>query len=154
MRGKQAPRRKILPDHHYNSAMVQRMIHLVMERGKKTIATRIVYGALEKVKAKTKKEPLAIFEEAIKTISPNVEVKSRRIGGANYQIPIEVRGDRREALAMRWILTAARAKHGRPMEERLADELLEAIAKQGDAWKKREDVRRMAEANRAFAHFA
>lgn len=154
MRGKAAPKRPTEPDLRFNSVTVARLINRVMERGKKSIARKIVYGAMDIAAKKSNKDPLAIFEEAMANISPSVEVKSRRVGGANYQIPIEVRGDRREALGMRWILEAARAKRGRSMSERLAQELLDAAAKQGDAFKKREDVRRMAEANRAFAHFA
>ncbi len=154
MRGKPAPKRTILPDSKYQNLLVARFINHVMERGKKSTAQDIVYGALAIAQKKSGKEPMQIFDEAMKTVAPSVEVKSRRIGGANYQIPIEVRGHRRETLAMRWIIGAARAKRGRGMAEKLAQELLDAAAHQGDAFKKREDVRRMAEANRAFAHFA
>lgn len=153
MRGKPAPRRTIPPDPRFQNITLARFINHIMERGKKTIAQTIVYDALDIAAKKSGKEPIAIFEEALNAIAPSVEVKSRRVGGANYQIPVEVRGRRRETLATRWITEAARAKRGRPMAERLAQELLDSIAKQGDAYKKREDVRRMAEANRAFAHF-
>lgn len=125
-----------------------------MRRGKKSLAERIVYDALEIAGKKTKKEPLESFEEAIKVISPILEVKSRRIGGANYQVPIEVRGDRKVTLALRWIIGAARKKQGRSMAEKLAGEIEAAINKEGDAYKRREDVHKMAESNRAFAHFA
>lgn len=154
MRGKPAVRRAILPDIRYNNVLISRFTHQVMRRGKKTVAQRVVYDALELVKSKSGKDPLAVFQEAMKNVSPTVEVKSRRIGGANYQIPVEVRGIRRETLALRWIIGAARSKHPGSMAERLATELMNAASRQGDAFKKKEDVRRMAEANRAFAHFA
>ncbi|MBI3956401.1 MAG: 30S ribosomal protein S7 [Candidatus Kerfeldbacteria bacterium] len=154
MRGKPAPKRNIQPDPQYQNATVARFINHVLKRGKKRTAERVVYGALDIIKQKTSKEPLAVFEEAMKVIAPAVEVKSRRIGGANYQIPIEVRGTRREALAMRWIIDAARGRKAKSMAEGLAAELLDALSQSGEAFKKKEDVRRMAEANRAFAHFA
>jgi len=125
-----------------------------MERGKKTVAQSIVYGALEIVKEKSKQDPLAVFDAAMKNVAPILEVKSKRVGGANYQIPVEVRGERRIALAMRWLIGAAKTKKGRPMREKLAQEFMEASMNQGDAVKKRADVHRMAEANRAFAHYA
>lgn len=154
MRGKPAPKRDIAPDPKYHNVVVARFVNHLMERGKKTTAERILYDAFAVMQEKTSKDPLTTFEEAMRNVSPSVEVKSRRVGGANYQIPIEVRGGRREALAMRWIIGAARSKKGRAMAEKLAQELLDAATKQGDAFKKKEDVRRMAEANRAFAHFA
>ena len=154
MRGKKAPKRKITPDPKFSNLLVGRFINLVMSRGKKTTAQRIVYRSFDEVAKKTKKEPLEVFEAAIKNVSPTVEVKSRRIGGANYQVPIEVRGSRKNALAMRWIIGVARKRKGKPMSEKLAQEFIEAADKQGDAMKKKEDVHRMAEANRAFAHFA
>jgi small subunit ribosomal protein S7 len=125
-----------------------------MRQGKKTIAQKIVYNALDILADKTKKKSLEVFNEAIKNVTPSVEVKSRRVGGANYQIPMRVVGDRRLALALRWIISAAKARKGKPMREKLAQELLEASQGQGAAVKKKEDVYRMAEANRAFAHFA
>jgi len=154
MRGKPAPKRDVQPDLRYHNVMVARFISHVLQRGKKRLAEQIVYGAFDRIQKKSGKDPLGIFEEAMRIIAPTVEVKSRRIGGANYQIPIEVRGFRRETLAMRWIIDAARNRSAKSMEEALAAEMLDAIAQTGEAFKKKEDVRRMAEANRAFAHFA
>jgi len=154
MRGKKAPKRKILPDPRYKSTNLAKFINYIMERGKKTVAQGIVYGAFEMLKEKTKQDPLEIFDQAIKNVTPSLEVKSRRVGGANYQIPIPVRGERKISLSYHWIIDAARHKKGKPMAEKLANELLEAYQNQGDAVKKRMDVHRMAEANRAFAHFA
>ncbi len=154
MRGKQAPSRSILPDPKYTSLSVAKLINYVMERGKKSTAQRIVYDAFDILEAKTKKPALEVFEEAVKNVSPLLEVKSRRVGGANYQIPLQVRAERRQQLAFRWLIAATRAKKGRPMAEKLAGEILAAAENQGDAVKKRQDVQRMAEANRAFAHFA
>lgn len=125
-----------------------------MRRGKKSVAARIVYHSFEIISAKTKQDPLAIFEKALKNVQPQIEVRSRRVGGANYQIPVEVRGERKNALAFRWLLTAARSRKGRPMAEKLAEELMSAAKGEGSAVKKRDDVHRMAEANRAFAHFS
>jgi len=154
MRGKRAPKRKIQPDLKYDSVNIAKFINQVMRRGKKSTAERIVYNSFATLQQRTKKDPLEVFDQAIKNVSPVVEVKARRIGGANYQIPIEVRGDRRLALAMRWIIKAARDRKGKPMQEKLAQELIDAANQQGAAIKKKEDVQRMAEANRAFAHFA
>lgn len=154
MRGKQATQRKIAPDSTYGSVVVAKFIHHVMRGGKKSLAERLVYQTFDIIADRTKRKPMDVFDEAIRNVSPSVAVKSRRIGGSNYQIPVEVRGDRKVTLAMRWLLEAARAKHGKSMPERLADEIIAATQKQGDAWKKKEDVHRMAEANRAFAHFA
>ena len=154
MRGKRAPKRKILPDPKYKSINLAKFINYIMERGKKTVAQGIVYGAFEMLKEKTKQDPLEIFDQAIKNVTPSLEVKSRRVGGANYQIPIPVRGERKISLSYHWIIDAARHKKGKPMAEKLANELLDAYQNQGDAVKKRMDVHRMAEANRAFAHFA
>jgi small subunit ribosomal protein S7 len=125
-----------------------------MTRGKKSVAERVLYDCFDIIQEKSKKDPLEVFNLAMKNVSPVVEVKSRRIGGANYQIPVEVRGDRRQALAMRWIIGAAQSRKGKPMREKLAQELMEASENQGAAIKKKEDVHRMADANRAFAHFA
>ena len=147
-------KRKILPDAVYNNVKVAKFINKVMERGKKTVARKIVYRTLDIIKEKTKKEPLEIFEKALENASPLLEVKPKRVGGATYQVPREVRGDRRLALATRWILTAARSKKGKPMAEKLAEELISAANNEGSAIKKKEDTHRMAEANRAFAHFA
>lgn len=154
MRSKPAPKRTIIPDMKYHSLLVAKFINYVMRRGKKTVAQRVVYGAFEKITEKAKRPALEVFEEALKRVAPVVEVKSRRVGGSNYQIPIEVRGDRRQSLAFRWLILAANIKRGRPMADKLSDEILLASQGQGDAVKKREDVHRMAEANRAFAHFA
>lgn len=154
MRGKRAPDRAIAPDPQFQSLAVAKFINHVMGGGKKTIAQKIVYDALTTASEQVKKEPLALFEEAVRNVSPILEVKSRRIGGANYQVPIEVRGERRQTLAFRWLIEAAQKKRGQNMARALADELVAATKKEGDAMKKREDVHRMAEANRAFAHFA
>lgn len=149
-------RRKVavLPDPIYDNLVVAKFINQVMRKGKKTIAEKIVYGAFEEIKNKTKKEPLIVFDEALKNAGPLLEVKSKRIGGATYQVPVPVERDRKLALAMRWIIEAANSKKGRPMKEKLAEELIAASQNTGNAIKKKENVHRMAEANRAFAHFA
>lgn len=154
MRGKPAPIRPIPPDPRYQSEILSKFINAVMERGKKTVARAIVYESFKIMEEKAKRPPLETFELALKNVGPVVEVKSRRVGGANYQVPIEVGPKRRQALAFRWILGAARAKRGRPMALKLSEELLLAAENQGDAIKKKQDIHRMAEANRAFAHFA
>ncbi len=141
-------------DPKYNSVLVGRFINHVMRNGKKTIAQRIVYESFDLIHQKTKKGGLNVFEQAIKNVSPLMELKSRRIGGANYQIPIPVTGERRVTLAMRWIKEAAYAKKGKKMAEKLAEEMIEASEKRGAAFKKKEDTHKMAEANKAFAHFA
>jgi len=154
------PRRKRVykkswrPDPQYASLLVGRFAGHLMERGKRSIAEKIIRDSFGVIHERTKKGGLNIFEQAIKNVSPLVELKSRRIGGANYQVPVQVSGDRRATLAMRWIISAVRAKKGKRMAEKLADELLDASQKQGAAMKKREDTHRMAEANKAFAHFA
>lgn len=154
------PRRKRVfkktwkPDPSYGSLLVGRFVGQLMQRGKRSIAERIVNDSFEIIHERTKKGGLNIFEQAIKNVSPLVELKSRRVGGANYQVPVQVAGDRRATLAMRWIISAVRTKKGKKMAEKLADELLDAAQKQGAAMKKREDTHRMAEANKAFAHFA
>ena len=145
---------KIAPDRLYNDVMVSQFINKVMERGKKTTAQKIVYSAFDIIKEKTKKEPLEIFKAAIENASPILEVKPKRIGGATYQVPMEVRGERKLALATKWILDGARSKKGKPMAEKLAQELIDCINNQGNAIKKKADTHRMAEANKAFAHFA
>ncbi len=154
MRGKQAPKREIAPDPVYNNTALAKFINYIMSRGKKTVAQKIVYQAFAEIEKQTKKKPLEVFDLAIKNVSPLLEVKARRIGGANYQVPIEVRGERRFNLACRWLIQAAKGKKGKPMASKLAQELIEASQKQGEAIKKKEEVHRMAEANRAFAHFA
>jgi len=154
MRGKKISKRTILPDPKFSSIALAKFINYIMERGKKTIAQKIVYTALDNLEAKTKRPALEVFEEAVKNVAPLLEVKSRRVGGANYQIPLHVRAERRQQLAYRWIIAAAKARKGVPMAEKLTLELLAALENQGDAMKKKQDVQRMAEANRAFAHFA
>ncbi len=141
-------------DPKYNSILVGRFIGQLMQNGKRTVAEKIIYDAFDIIHERTKKGGLNIFEQAVKNVSPLMELKGRRIGGANYQVPVPVSGDRRVTLAMRWILTAAKARKGQRMAGRLADELLDATNKTGAAIKKREDTHRMAEANKAFAHFA
>lgn len=147
---KRAP---ITPDFVYQSDHVAKLINYVMERGKKTTAQKVVYGAFDKLK-KGKSDPVQILELAVQNVGPQVEVRSRRVGGANYQVPHEVRPERRLALAYRWIIGTAKSKAGKPMKDRLAEELLLASKNEGEAVKKRENVHKMAEANRAFAHFA
>jgi small subunit ribosomal protein S7 len=153
MRGKRAKKRPIIPDSLYKSKVVSRMINVVMKDGKKSTAEGIVWGALGKL-AEDRKEAVRMFEDAVKNVMPQQEVRSRRIGGATYQVPIPLKHDRSEALAVRWIVQAARNKAGKPMVENLYDELKSAHDGIGDAIKKRDDTHRMAEANRAFAHFA
>jgi len=144
----------VVPDSVYNSVAVAKFVNHIMQKGKKSTARKIVYDAFDIIKEKVKKEPVEVFEKALENVAPLVMVRSRRVGGATYQVPIEVRGDRRVGLGMRWIITAARSKKGKPMREKLAEELMDAYNKEGVAYKKREDAHRMAEANRAFAHFA
>lgn len=147
--------RLIKPDRKYNSVQVQRLINKSMLNGKKHAAERMVYAALELAAKKVKSEnPLEVLETALSNISPNYEVKSRRVGGANYQIPFPIQGHRQEHFAFMWLVQAARARKGAPYQERLADEIVDAINQTGAAYKKKEDTHRMAEANRAFAHFA
>jgi small subunit ribosomal protein S7 len=142
------------PDIIHNSPRVAKFMNYVMFDGRKEAARKVVYDAFEIISAKTKQSPLEVFETALKNAGPTLEVRSRRIGGANYQVPREVRPERRQSLAMRWIKEAARSKKGRPMAERLADELIAAAKNEGVAIKKKEDTHKMAEANKAFAHFA
>lgn len=155
MRRKRTITREIAPDPKHNSLIAAKFINNVMRKGKKSLAQKIFYQALDLVIEKTKKEnPIEVLEQAIENASPLLEVKSRRVGGANYQVPYEVRGKRKEALAMRWIIEAARKKKGRPMAEKLAQELIDAFNNTGNAIKKKNEMYRVAEANRAFAHFA
>lgn len=147
-------KRKVSSDPKYQSFHIAKFINHLMRRGKKSIAQKIIYDCFEIIKEKTKKNPLEVFAGAVKNVAPEVELKSRRIGGANYQIPVAVIGDRKNTLAYRWLIIAAKAKKGAPMKEKLADELIAAYNREGAAIKKREDTYRMAEANRAFAHFA
>jgi small subunit ribosomal protein S7 len=154
MRGKKAVKRTIAPDPKFQNSTVARLINYIMYDGKKTVAQGVVYDAFDIIAEKTQKDPLEVFDLALKNITPSVETKSKRVGGANYQVPMPVRGERRNALAFRWLIAAARAKKGRPMAQRLASELMAAAEGEGDAMKKKQDVHRMAEANRAFAHFS
>ena len=144
----------IAPDPVYGSVVVAKLVNQVMRKGKKIAARKVVYGAFDIIKEKTKKDPIELFEEALKNASPLLEVKSKRVGGATYQVPIEVKGERKLTLAFRWIIGAARGKKGKPMAEKLASELMDAANNTGIAIKKKSDTHRMAEANRAFAHFA
>ena len=153
MRGKQAPKRTIKPDDKYSNENVAKFINYIMQDGKKTIAKKIVYDAMDIMATKTKKDALQVFTQAIKNISPTVEIRGRRVGGANYQVPVAVRPVRSFTLACRWIINAAEAKKGKGMAKRLADELIAASNNEGTAIKKKQDTYRMAEANRAFAHF-
>jgi small subunit ribosomal protein S7 len=148
-----AAKREILPDPIYNSVMVTKFINGVMWKGKKSIAEQIFYGAMQKIGEKTGDEPLKVFKNALDNVAPALEVKSRRIGGATYQVPIEVSKDRRNTLAIRWIVGNARKRGEKTMEDRLVGELLDAANSRGNALKKKEDVHRMAEANKAFAHY-
>lgn len=154
MRGKKAPKRQILPDPKFGNIQVAKFINYIMQDGKKTVAQKVVYECFDIISDKTKQDALEIFDKALKNVIPSLEVKSKRVGGANYQVPMPVRGDRRYVLAFRWIIAAARAKKGKPMAHKLSSELIAAAAGEGDAVRKRQDVQKMAEANRAFAHFA
>lgn len=155
MRRKIKNKPKIEPDYTYNSTKVAKLINYVMERGKKNAARTVVYDAFNLVKEKAKTEaPIEIFEVALKNTAPLMEVRSRRVGGANYQVPREVRPERRQSLSMKWIVEAARSKKGKPMAEKLAEEIVMASKNEGEAVKKRENTHKMAEANKAFAHFA
>lgn len=152
-RRREVPKREILPDPKFGSVELAKFMNVVMLSGKKAVAERIVYGALEQVANKTGKEPLEVFNLAINNVKPIVEVKSRRVGGANYQVPVEVRPVRRLALAMRWVREAAKKRGEKSMDLRLAGELIDASEGRGAAMKKREDTHKMAEANKAFSHF-
>lgn len=152
-RRREVPKRQILPDPKYGNELLAKFMNIVMLSGKKAVAEKIVYGALDLVSERTKLEPVEVFIAAMENIRPNVEVKSRRVGGATYQVPVEVRPSRQAALAMRWIVEAARGRSEKSMGQRLAGELVDASEKRGSAFKKKEDVHRMAEANKAFSHF-
>jgi small subunit ribosomal protein S7 len=153
MRGKAAPKRTIDPDPKYGSVIIAKFVNYLMRRGKKTVARNVLYHALDTLKEKGQ-DPLMVFDQALKNVGPVMEVRPRRVGGANYQIPFPVSPDRRNMLAMRWIITAAKSRKGKPMAAKLVDEFEEAARGEGAAVKKRMDVQKMAEANRAFAHFA
>ncbi|MCX8503356.1 MAG: 30S ribosomal protein S7 [Beijerinckiaceae bacterium] len=148
-----AEKREVIPDAKYGNLIVAKFMNSVMYDGKKSIAEQIVYGALDIVEAKLKSDPLAVFKQALENVAPAIEVRSRRVGGATYQVPVEVRFDRRQALAIRWLITAARARNDKTMVDRLSAELIDASNNRGNAVKKREDTHRMAEANRAFSHY-
>ena len=152
-RRREVPKREILPDPKFNNVDVAKFVNVLMTRGKKSVAERIIYGALDTIKQKSGKDPLEVFSQAVQNVKPIVEVKSRRVGGANYQVPVEVRPVRRVALAMRWLREAARKRGEKSMGQRLAAELMDASEGRGGAVKKREEVHRMAEANKAFAHY-
>ena len=152
-RRREVPKREILPDPKFGSVELAKFMNVVMLSGKKAVAERIVYGAFDQIQAKTGKEPIEVFNTAINNVKPIVEVKSRRVGGANYQVPVEVRPVRRLALAMRWVREAAKKRGEKSMDLRLAGELLDASEGRGGAMKKREDTHKMAEANKAFSHF-
>jgi small subunit ribosomal protein S7 len=148
-----AEKREIVPDPKYKNEVVTKFMNSVMHDGKKSVAEAIVYGAMGMIETKTKQDPLGVFRQALDNVMPQIEVRSRRVGGATYQVPVEVRPDRRQALAIRWLLTAARGRNEKTMTEKLSGELLDAANNRGNAVKKREDTHRMAEANRAFSHY-
>jgi len=152
-RRREVPKRPIQPDPKFSDKMVGRFTNVIMRDGKKSIAERIVYGAFDVIESKTRNDPLAMFRRALDNIRPRVEVKSRRVGGATYQVPIEVRPERASSLAMRWLVDYSRARAGRSMHEKLADEIIDAANERGESVKKREDTHRMAEANKAFSHY-
>jgi small subunit ribosomal protein S7 len=148
-----AEKREINPDPKFGDLIVTKFMNSVMKEGKKSVAELIVYGAFDTLEAKTRRSPIEMFHEALKNVMPSIEVRSRRVGGATYQVPVEVRLERRQALAIRWIITAARGRNENTMAERLSSELMDAANNRGTAVKKREDTHRMAEANRAFSHY-
>ncbi|MBP7589272.1 MAG: 30S ribosomal protein S7 [Thermoanaerobaculia bacterium] len=152
-RRRQAERREILPDAKFGDRVLTKFMNNLMHDGKKSVAEGIVYGALTKVETKVRRAPIEVFHEALDNIKPSVEVRSRRVGGATYQVPVEVRPERREALAIRWLIKAARARNEHTMEERLAGEVMDAANMRGTAVKKREDTHKMADANKAFSHY-
>ena len=148
-----AERREVNPDPKFSDLVVSKFMNSIMKQGKKSVAERIVYGALERMQSRAKSDPIQLFHAALDNVMPAVEVRSRRVGGATYQVPVEVRNERRQALAIRWLITAARSRNENTMEERLSGELLDAANNRGSAVKKREDTHKMAEANRAFSHY-
>jgi small subunit ribosomal protein S7 len=148
-----AEKREIIPDPKFHDIIVTKFMNSVMYEGKKSVAETIVYGAFDIIEQKTKQSPIEIFKSALENVAPAIEVRSRRVGGATYQVPVEVRNERRQALAIRWIITAARGRNDKTMVDRLSSELMDAANNRGNAVKKREDTHRMAEANRAFAHY-
>ena len=146
-------KRDVIADPMYNSKLVTKLVNNVMLDGKKTVAQKIVYDAFDIIKEKEQKDPLEVFEEALNNVMPVLEVKARRVGGATYQVPLEIRPERRQTLGLRWLVSYARNRHEKTMAEKLAAEILDAIAGNGGAFKKKEDIHRMAEANKAFAHY-
>jgi len=152
-RRRAAIKREVLPDHKFNDLVITRFMNRIMQDGKKSVSERIVYGAFNIVSEKTKKEPLEFFHSALDNVKPNLEVKSRRVGGATYQVPMEVRPRRAQTLAMKWIIDSALKRNEKTMKERIASEIIEAHNNKGNAVKKREETHKMAEANRAFSHF-
>ncbi|MDA9662174.1 30S ribosomal protein S7 [Candidatus Pelagibacter sp.] len=152
-RKKTQPKKVVTPDPIFNSTIIPKLINSIMYDGKKVVAEKIVYEALEKIKSKTKEEPINVFNEAINNIKPTVEVRSRRVGGATYQVPVEVKTKRAQALAIRWLVDASRKRKDKHMSDKIFNELYDAYEKKGSAVKKREDVHKMAESNKAFAHF-
>ena len=152
-RRRRPEKREILPDPKFQDQILSKFMNNLMLDGKKSVAEGIVYGALETVETRAKRDPIGVFHDALNNVKPGIEVRSRRVGGATYQVPVEVRPERRQALAIRWLVGAARARNENTMEERLAGELIDASNNRGNAVKKREDTHRMAEANRAFSHY-
>jgi len=152
-RRRRAEKREVLPDAKYGDRVLTKFMNCLMFDGKKSVAEQIVYGALSRIETKTKNDPVHVFHEALVNVKPHLEVRSRRVGGATYQVPVEVRSDRAQALAIRWLISAARARSENTMMERLSGELLDAATQRGSAVKKREDTHRMAEANKAFSHY-
>jgi len=152
-RKKQAPKKIFYPEAKYSSVVLAKFINFVMYDGKKTTAERIIYGALDKIKNKTKEDPIKIFNTAVSNIRPNLEVRSRRVGGATYQVPVEVKSKRSQTLALRWLLEASRKRKNKTMSDKLFNELMDASQNKGSAIKKREDTHKMAESNKAFAHY-
>ena len=152
-RKKTQPKKVVTPDPIFNSTIIPKLINSIMFDGKKVVAEKIVYEAIEKIKSKTKEEPINVFNEAINNIKPTVEVRSRRVGGATYQVPVEVKSNRAQALAIRWLVDASRKRKDKHMSDKIFNELYDAYEKKGSAVKKREDVHKMAESNKAFAHF-
>ena len=152
-RRREVPKRDVLPDPKYNSKLVAKFMNNVMRRGKKSLAEQVFYGALDLIEQRSKQDPLDVFHKALDNVRPIIEVKSRRVGGATYQVPVEVRNERRDALAMRWIINYSKQRSEKTMVQKLAGELLDAAQSRGGSVKKREDTHRMAEANKAFAHY-
>tara|TARA_Y100000590_G_scaffold275413_1_gene309220 strand:- start:3174 stop:3644 length:471 start_codon:yes stop_codon:yes gene_type:complete len=152
-RRRRAVKREVLPDAKYGDKVISKFMSSLMYDGKKSTSEKIIYGAFDRIEKDSKQDPLNVFHEALKNVMPDVEVRSRRVGGATYQVPVEVRNDRKQALAIRWLINSARARNENTMIERLSNELMDAFAKKGNAVKKREDTHKMADANRAFSHY-